>query len=341
MKSRMKLLKKFALILAVLVMLTVFAAPYAVGQEYTYTVRIYAGQQGTIVGGEGRVANSGEMLVCEGLEYGDRIDFHNNMVSLNDGSKYYIKGIRQSGKGTDEISETGNSSRTASFVVTKDQDFVVAYGVLTEPVQYTINYRSASGQELAPSETYYGNVGDRPVIAYQYVEGYQPQAYNLTKTLSADPTENIFTFIYTPLPKNTVYTNTTTTVVSEADPSSTTPNDTSSTTTGESSEVESSSSSAAESQPDETDLPDNDVPEAQPEAREPVNTWDLDDGDVPLANFEDHEDADELQRLSSDGQLFWNNIPLAAKIAGGVVMLGGFSTALWLLIFRRRRKDEQ
>ena len=156
------------------------------------------------------------------------------MVSLNNGSKYYVKGIRESGKGTDEVSETGGSERVAAFTVDRDQDYVVAYGVLTNPVEYTVRYQTADGRELAPSETYYGNIGDRPVIAYQYIEGYQPQAYNLTKTLSKDQAENVFTFIYSPLPENTVYTNTTTTVVSGTTP--TTPPDNTSSTSEEGSD---------------------------------------------------------------------------------------------------------
>ena len=59
------------------------------------------------------------------------------MVSLNDESKYYVKGIRESGKGTEEVSETGSGQRVAAFTVDKDQDYVVAYGVLTNPVAYT------------------------------------------------------------------------------------------------------------------------------------------------------------------------------------------------------------
>ena len=39
-------------------------------------------------------------------------------------------------------------------------------------------------------------VGDRPVVSYRYVEGYQPNAYNLTKTLSEDETKNLFEFTY-------------------------------------------------------------------------------------------------------------------------------------------------
>ena len=73
-----------------------------------------------------------------------------------------------------------------------------------------------------------------------------------------------------------------------------------------------------------------------------MNEWDLDNGDVPLADFDELGlGSEEQSELSSDGQIFWNNIPLAAKIAGGVVMLGGFSVALWFLIFRRIRKEDR
>ena len=201
----MKLLRRIIGLTVTLAVLMALAVPRAAASDgYTYTVRIYAGQQGTIVStgsNEGRISGNGDMLICENVPYiNNRIIFHNNMVSLNDESKYYVKGIRESGKGTEEVSETGSGQRVAAFTVDKDQDYVVAYGVLTNPVAYTVNYQTAAGRELAPSETYYGNIGDRPVIAYQYIEGYQPQAYNLTKTLSKDPAENVFTFIYSPRP---------------------------------------------------------------------------------------------------------------------------------------------
>ena len=63
-------------------------------------------------------------------------------------------------------------------------------------VSYVINYEDASGRTLSPSRTFYGNVGDRPVVAFLYIDGYEPQAYNLTKTLSKNEADNIFTFVY-------------------------------------------------------------------------------------------------------------------------------------------------
>lgn len=64
---------------------------------------------------------------------------------------------------------------------------------------YTVEYVDSAGNELAPSETYYGNVGDKPVVAFLYIEGYRPNAYNITRTLKADASENVFRFVYTRL----------------------------------------------------------------------------------------------------------------------------------------------
>lgn len=334
----MELVRRIMGLTVALAVLMILAVPLAAGKGYTYTVRISAGQQGTIVNAgsnNGRIVDDGNVLICENLPHGQQIRFNNSMVSLDKGSKYYVKGIRESGKGTDEVSETGSSGRDPAFSVDRDQDYVVVYGVLTNPVQYTVNYvEDASGRELAPSESYYGNVGDSPVVAYLYIEGYQPRAYNLEKTLLEDPKENVFTFRYSPLPENNVYTEPTTIIESEPTPDTGTES-----SGGEPSETGDNTGSEASSQPTE-DIPDNEVPATGPEP--PLQSWNLDDGDVPLAGYEGTDaDLDKGGILGPEGAMFWNRIPLAAKIAGGVVMLGGFSVAVWLLIYRRRRKGDQ
>lgn len=150
---------------------------------YTYTVRIYAGQQGTY---QGR-----EVVEFNGCCPGQEITFNLRDMQLNNNSKYYVKGIRESGR---------DDEANSSFKVDGDVDYVVVYGVLGNMTSYVIRYEDEAGNTLAPEETYYGNVDDKPVIAYLYIEGYQPQAYNLTKTLSANAAENVFTFVYTPVP---------------------------------------------------------------------------------------------------------------------------------------------
>ena len=63
---------------------------------------------------------------------------------------------------------------------------------------------------MAESQTFYGNVGDKPVVAYRYIENYVPQALALTKTLSKNAAENVFTFTYKPGETNQVIETTTT-----------------------------------------------------------------------------------------------------------------------------------
>ena len=134
------------------------------------------------------------------LKYGAFVSFDvqkDGVVTLNNSDKYYVKGLRKSGRDNSETDEL-EASRY-SVTVKGDADYVVAYGIKGNQVAYTVNYQDANGKELLASNTYYGNVGDKPVVAYQYVEGYTPQALALTKTLSENSAENVFTFRYTPI----------------------------------------------------------------------------------------------------------------------------------------------
>ena len=78
-----------------------------------------------------------------------------------------------------------------------DADYVVAYGIRGDMVEYTVQYQDEDGNALADSRTYYGNVGDEAVVAYLYIEGYRPLNFNLSKVLSANGADNVFTFVYT------------------------------------------------------------------------------------------------------------------------------------------------
>ena len=336
----MKLFRRLCCVAAALVMVLAMTVQ-ALGEKYTYTVRIYGGQQGIIVDAGstgGQIKDNGDVLEITGLSCNDRLvlDYH-KLAKVTGDSKYYVKGIRLSGRGTEEIQGVGEAN--PSFPVTRDQDYVIAYGVLTNPVEYTVNYRNAAGQDLAPSETYYGNVGDRPVVAYLYIEGYQPQAYNLSRTLSEDPAENVFTFVYSPLPDNTVNTGTTSTVTNQpGGGTSSTAGDTNSTASSASSSSAAESSDAS-SQPEEN-VPDNEVPAAAP----PVESWNLDEGEVPLADYD--QGSIEKGLFNLDGQAavstnLWSRIPLAAKIGVVVVLLGGCALLTWLLLFRRKEQEKQ
>ena len=178
------------------------AAVWAQG-GYTYSLTLYAGNQGAFTGdlswvipysqGDAQVSLEGDKVVVRGLEAGDVVTFQQevqNQVELTDGSRYYVQGLRLSGRDND------SASTQAAVTVGGDADYVVAYGIQGEMVAYTVNYLDEEGNTLLPSQTYYGNIGDKPVVAYQYVEGYMPQALSLTKTLSANEAENMFDFTY-------------------------------------------------------------------------------------------------------------------------------------------------
>lgn len=198
----MRKLKKFlTAMVSASVVLSFSAVPAWAEENYDYTVTFYAGNQGVFSGTQGLQINSkGDVSISSqedrisisGLTRGDVVSFDINQgaVSLNEKSKYYVQGLRMSGRDNDEQMEE------PAFWVTGDEDYVVAYGIRGDMTSYTVNYVDENGNELAPSRTYYGNVGDRPVVAYLYMEGYNPEALTLTRTLSANQADNIFTFEY-------------------------------------------------------------------------------------------------------------------------------------------------
>lgn len=214
--------KRHKKLLAVLFALCLFLGPCAVrslaadgepdpgAEPYTYKVTFYAGNQGVFAGvgqigvvdednrpvpAQVSLLSDGSAIVVEGLKAGDTVifdDIQGGAVALEQNSQYYVRGLRKSGYDNETTAQ-------AAFQVEQDQDYVVAYGIRGDMVSYVIQYQDAAGNTLADSRTYYGNVGDRPVVAFLYIEGYEPQAYNLTKTLSKNEAENVFTFVYAPV----------------------------------------------------------------------------------------------------------------------------------------------
>ena len=177
-------------------------------EPYTYEITFYAGNQGVFTGtgqiqvtglgkpAEIRMHDGGSAITVKGLEAGSTVIFNDIQsqeagapVKREENSQYYVRGLRKSGYDNDTVA-------APAFTVEQDQDYVVAYGIKGEMVSYVIHYQDADGNTLAPSRTYYGNVGDRPVVAFLYIEDYEPQAYNLTRELSKNETENVFTFVY-------------------------------------------------------------------------------------------------------------------------------------------------
>lgn len=268
-------------------------------EPYNYTVRIFAGAQGSFDGQNSIVRTVNPE---PGTVY--RISFNQGSVTLDDGSKYYIRGIREAGRDND------TSLTTPSFVITGDTDLVVSYGVLGDNVKYTVQYVDEDGNALLPSETFYGNVGDSPVIAYRYIEGYTPQAYNLTGKLLADETKNVYTFTYT---------------------------------AGEQPEAPAAQQPApaivapvpgeGDAEPVATVVPEADIPDdANPLAGgdQPADIQDIRDDENPLAFFEnligDEAGLVTLQEAA----------PLIAGLLGALIL-----AIIILVIFRKRRKNQE
>lgn len=184
--------KLFVSLLSVSVIAGLGAAPVKAAQTvtpYTYKVTLSAGNKGTI---------NGQQKVEEvDLAVGSTVSFDINDIKVSD-EKYYVKGIRLSGRDNSE------ALAAPAFRVNGDADYVVAYGIKGDMVAYTVNYEDEQGNKLAESQTFYGNVGDKPVVAYRYIENYVPQALALTKTLSDNEAENVFTFKYAPGATNRV-----------------------------------------------------------------------------------------------------------------------------------------
>ncbi len=329
------------------------------GKPYSYKIRIYAGRQGTIGGGE--------VLEYSSVAYGSGVQFRIGDVQVFDNSKYYVKGLRKSGVDNSE------AQQNPAFTVTEDQDYVVAYGILGDAVSYVINYQDRDGNTLAPSETYYGNVGDKPVIAYLDIEGYRPQAYNLTKTLSENAAENVFTFIYTPISEGGTETpdeNQTpggdggggtgtqnpaaptlpggTGIVPPAAPA---PGTVTPGTPGGAAAPAGPGGADAPAGPGEADAPgpgDDDAPgpgeadapgpggdddlanmpdDEVPLDNSPDDLVDLDDDEVPLANF---------FNISSDARIL--GIPTAAVLVSGAVLIG---CVIWLILKKKKEKEKE
>ena len=303
-------LRKGLLIMALLLCMTVqtaFAAEGGNEKEYTYTVTLFAGNQGSfngtggvhVIGGSAQISG-GDAIRITGLRAGDVVvlDATAGMVDLKNGDKYYIKGVRESGRDNNTVADS-------AFTVTKDAEYVVAYGIQGDMVSYTVNYQDGGGNELAPSRTYYGAVGDKPVIAYQYIEGYRPDAYNLTKTLGKNEADNVFTFTYTQSSvqqpaaggEGTEGGTDTGTPATTATPGTTAGGGAGTAGAG-------TATAAGTVETPTVENPDGGVPQA---------TVDLDDKDTPKANI-DASDSDTVRNTSP--------VPIVLGIVVAVIALG-------------------
>ena len=314
----MKMWKKFLTSAVAFAMLfTLLAGNVCAAESYTYKATVYAGNHGKII-------DEGDKVVIEGLRYGDEFSYTAQLnVELPADSKYYVKGLRLSGRDNNEA----EADETAVFTVTGDMDFVVAYGIKGDQVSYTVKYVDESGKSLAADDVFYGNVGDKPVVAYKFIDGYAPKALGLTKTLSKNAAENVFTFVYVKAPSNTykeVY------VTGEGGTSYVenivvVPGGTAATggATGGATNVTGGGAGAGE---DDANAPDGAGDEAAGGEGGSDVIVDLDDEETPLANI----DADGDSKMA---------LPLAGYVAMGAAGLAAL-IAIIILILKNKAKKE-
>lgn len=173
--------------------------PLKLDSPYGYKITVSAGQ-GSLDG----VPESIQVAAGSQVNLSQYLDEAN--VVLPD-SKYYIKGIRLAGHdyGEDAVDDL-------VFNATEDAQYVIAYGLKKNQVSYTVNYVDANGNQIAESQTFWGNPGDKPVVAYRYIDNYLPTSWNITGTLE-EGKDNTFNFVYNAAPGVTY---TTVTVPGEA-----------------------------------------------------------------------------------------------------------------------------
>ena len=221
-------MKKFGRTLCALALATAtcgaLATPAFAGPIKEYTVRVYAGNEGTV---NGKSVDQTTVSATTPSQDPGRVNLRTQFpAEVNDNSKYYVKGYRISGKDSNDqsfennhVSYSDDSSYmndpydglVADVPITESTDFIVAYGVRGNMENVTIRFVvQGTGQELG-TRTVEGKVGDRIVEGYEYFDNYRPLYRNITGTVkdsSTDANANVWTLEYVPV---TSATSTTTT----------------------------------------------------------------------------------------------------------------------------------
>ena len=179
----------FILMFVLFAVMSVYPAG-ALCEDYQYTVTVYAGNNGSF---------SGASSYSFRASYGEKaeIDLEKAGFSVT-GDRYYVKGLRETGHDDEDLLVSGMTPY--SFTVTRDISFIVSYAVKGEMVGYTINFVAQDGTAVHPPVSYQGIAGDKVIANFLYVEGYEPPEEMPEMILSGNEAENVFSFVYKPLP---------------------------------------------------------------------------------------------------------------------------------------------
>lgn len=300
------------------------AAAFAAPDDTTYTIRLYGGNRGTV--------NGQNMVEWTGVHYGDTIDLGQANIAVTDG-KYYAKGARPAG--LDNVKDVvyvadvdANGKLSGTVTVTEDADYVIAYGVLADRVEYTVRYVDAAGNELAASQKFMGDIGDTPATAAPYFENYVPNAYTATLALTGDPDQNVITFTYARLA--TGYTTeqngdgTIDVVTPTGDRVALTPSPAVSLPAAAVTAGTTESAQSVVALDGTEIMTDNGTPLSAP-----IESLTITDDETPLSS------ADDIAQANAASSA-WNNWVSIALIAGAVVLL----VVAFVLWRRNRRKED-
>lgn len=298
------------------------------GASQTYRITLHSGNQGVITAAPGWSLADG--VATKDVAYGDAVDFGGIQVSVHDGSKYYVKGLRPAEQNNGYMKyyvalpgSNGALANASAAVADKDKDYVVAYGLNSQRVKYTVRFVDANGVEIADPVDYIGNVGDEVAPVASYIDGYVPNVVMQTKTLGTDESQNVIAFTYRnvpgvrtiQLPGNVIQVITpggavATVTPEEADEEGATP------------EVVADDGTVI--------LDDEGTPLAAP-----VDEVSLDDDETPLAESGALEGADAPGEAAADGAnpLSWMLPLLLICVAAGLIVF-------FALMVRGRRKSE-
>ena len=176
-----KLLILLLSLFCVLAILPVSARAEDNSDTYEYTIRVYAGAKGAFA--------DGSAVKTIHAKYGEVVNLSDYSVVPSE-NRYLFNGYRISGR-------DNRWAEMPAFTAEKDVDYVAAYVIKGNVVQYTLRFvEYGTGRQLLDDMVLEGNAGDKPIEAFRYVEGYRPLYRNITKTLSENEAENVFTFEY-------------------------------------------------------------------------------------------------------------------------------------------------
>lgn len=322
-------MKKRFHIIAILAMAIclVFGMMSISAYAYEYTMEVS--------GGNGQI-DGNDSVKCESAQ-ASTVDPEKNEIIIDGetvavtppSENHFVIGLKEAGHDNSEIL-TGEVKLSDEK---QDTRLVVAYGLKTDMVEYTINYvRADNNQQLHPSETHYGVIGSRPVVSYKYTEGFLPQAYNLVGTIKAEG-PNEFTFLYYEVDAEgniiTVYDTVPGEGGTAGSGAAAAGGGTAAGTAGGTAGGEGTAAGG-----EGTTIDNGTTPSTQP-----ADIIDLDDDDTPTADTPDGEDGEEGDE-GDEGEDIEDGATPKGVVTGGIIAAVVAAIGAGVFAVTRRKKDD-